>query len=868
MHHDRPIDALPDNPPQLPAKKTTKRPASKANVGRTHSIGTVWEFQDEGDLGVQGQGDQHPPKRRRSAPPKRSKSAKALSQSLPQIAEADEEGHSELQNNEQDQQNSQLSTPPDSAKRTKSKPGSKSKKPQLPPFKSLTVTKQVPKQEKEQASDPISSSSAVKSQLGWRTTQDAVKLAKTTLDKLAAFQYKPPLQTNLQDQVVTTARYAKTHPIAGILQPESVEHDKDPSSSDFRPHPSHGDFFTEACANTRVIDVFDREHIMNVPEDTYLRANQVMEQMSNPVAATQVEELQTSALGSDDRTAVSCSYNVGNSSENYLHPTNLTAPSQEVSCFDESTSSEVRAMDGLMQVTEMSPIDQQPIPGESHHCVTRPDEIFNEVVPVHQGALSYIVSSEAGAGAGAEDPTLPEQDFEEVLQGLVLQPATQPQLVPNRLPRAAKDIQVERSNDDQFEDVQQNVSRDFDLDEFDEGLDDSDLLELASDAIVPDTQCYTRSIPLNNPKSSDIITSPLGPTEIRDRPAPLQQTALTTNNVQSYRAMTGHASLDVEILESEDGDDFPMDAADEAMMVQAAEVVETFDPPESFQHPFDDSESVEVFDSSLQYSPPKPQQLHSTPSKKVDGHRTGAISKPQSPDLEPPTTSMEEDWSFIRRRDANVEAPSETEEDYRCSVVDTTTVRLVTEFFKPQSTQRAPNSTNPILDDSHEYLPLKAFVRPDFPNLTPDRSPIVGVSTQSFLRVCFRIGEMIKEGGRRNALSQDAVIELFAKVIFSTREAPAKQRFQFKDIFSEKPPIADGVLMNYKTTGLAESESKVFIGKGHGTLARCLGRLKRDKRTASGWMLHIITIRETDWEEIRWTKRIVSAGLVKSETPK
>jgi hypothetical protein len=125
---------------------------------------------------------------------------------------------------------------------------------------------------------------------------------------------------------------------------------------------------------------------------------------------------------------------------------------------------------------------------------------------------------------------------------------------------------------------------------------------------------------------------------------------------------------------------------------------------------------------------------------------------------------------------------------------------------------------------------------------------------------------MIKEGGRRNALGQDAIIELFAKVVFSTREAP-KQRFQFKDIFSDKPPIGDGVLMNYKTTGLAESESKVFIGKHQGKLARCLGRLKRDKKTASGWMLHILTIRETDWEEIRWTKRIVSAGLVKSETP-
>jgi hypothetical protein len=41
-------------------------------------------------------------------------------------------------------------------------------------------------------------------------------------------------------------------------------------------------------------------------------------------------------------------------------------------------------------------------------------------------------------------------------------------------------------------------------------------------------------------------------------------------------------------------------------------------------------------------------------------------------------------------------------------------------------------------------------------------------------------------------------------------------------------------------------------------MARCLGRLKRDPRNPAAWLFHIINIRETDWEEIRWTKRIVS----------
>jgi len=56
-----------------------------------------------------------------------------------------------------------------------------------------------------------------------------------------------------------------------------------------------------------------------------------------------------------------------------------------------------------------------------------------------------------------------------------------------------------------------------------------------------------------------------------------------------------------------------------------------------------------------------------------------------------------------------------------------------------------------------------------------------------------------------------------------------------------------------------------LLGADEGTLARCLGRLKRDSKSETGWMLHIANIRMTDWEEIRWTRRIVSAGLVKSE---
>ncbi|RAL67322.1 hypothetical protein DID88_008083 [Monilinia fructigena] len=116
---------------------------------------------------------------------------------------------------------------------------------------------------------------------------------------------------------------------------------------------------------------------------------------------------------------------------------------------------------------------------------------------------------------------------------------------------------------------------------------------------------------------------------------------------------------------------------------------------------------------------------------------------------------------------------------------------------------------------------------------------------------------MLKEGGRCNALGQDAIIELYARVNFSSRESgTTKQHFQFSDLFHDRPPFAKGILSNFKATGLAESESKVFIESNETLMARCLGRVKKDVKNGA-WLLHIINIRVTDWEELRWTKKII-----------
>jgi hypothetical protein len=163
-----------------------------------------------------------------------------------------------------------------------------------------------------------------------------------------------------------------------------------------------------------------------------------------------------------------------------------------------------------------------------------------------------------------------------------------------------------------------------------------------------------------------------------------------------------------------------------------------------------------------------------------------------------------------------------------------------------------------------EYSPLEPFARPNFPARVRDRSPTPGLSSNLILRTCFRIGEVIKVGSACDALVQETIVELFARVTKSLREInTTKQRFEFADLFHDRPPFINGTLENFKVCALQETESSRLSGEGSpGKMVRCIGRIKRDL-TRKCWMLHVINIRATDWEEVRHTKRIAGAGKIK-----
>ncbi|KAL8722286.1 MAG: hypothetical protein Q9225_001190 [Loekoesia sp. 1 TL-2023] len=151
------------------------------------------------------------------------------------------------------------------------------------------------------------------------------------------------------------------------------------------------------------------------------------------------------------------------------------------------------------------------------------------------------------------------------------------------------------------------------------------------------------------------------------------------------------------------------------------------------------------------------------------------------------------------------------------------------------------------------------FIRTPFPAPIRDRSPVIGLSSSTLLRTCFRIGEALNAGSIALRTRQDAVIELYARVLHSERPVGSvKQHFQFADIFMpDKPPFLKGTYGLWKGSELWNLDSKVFLGeKGKGKMARMVGRMGRDEKTRSLEMT-VLSVFEVGWEDVGIVKGIV-----------
>ena len=155
------------------------------------------------------------------------------------------------------------------------------------------------------------------------------------------------------------------------------------------------------------------------------------------------------------------------------------------------------------------------------------------------------------------------------------------------------------------------------------------------------------------------------------------------------------------------------------------------------------------------------------------------------------------------------------------------------------------------------------FIRPPFPKAVRDRSPILGLSNRTVLRICFRIGEALNAAAVASRTNVDAIIELYARVLHSSREVSGgyKQFFQFGDLFTNKPPYLSGTYALWKGVGLWDNDSRELVGdQGRGKMTRVLGRMKRKdpvQGQGPGVEMVVLSIWEVDWEEIGAAKGIV-----------
>ena len=370
-------------------------------------------------------------------------------------------------------------------------------------------------------------------------------------------------------------------------------------------------------------------------------------------------------------------------------------------------------------------------------------------------------------------------------------------------------------------------------------------------------------------------------------------------------------------VNAESDDEFPIDEQDAQCLLQLPTIEEKFEPPSSLQIPFDDnSQTNGIYDPDLQHS--RPSSSRSLRVIQVDGitipigNRT-TIDKYRSSKSHssqhlgrsspcPDGDNENEVYSDVNGGDENLlddvdshfidlEAayPERQEKARNAPPKPAPDIELPKLQWNP-STMYKPTKTLPTSEVAFSASPVVEsqrfplaeissqsrppppaphrisfdtagnalpFARSPFPPLVLDRSPILGVSSSSFLRTCFRIGEALNVATQASHTSTHPLIELYARVTYSHRIG-VEQFIQFADLFrSEKPPFLNGSFVGWKGVDLWDNDSKTFLGDaGKGKVARCVGRMKRDE-TGRGWKVMVLSIWEADWEDVAYVKGIV-----------
>ena len=193
-----------------------------------------------------------------------------------------------------------------------------------------------------------------------------------------------------------------------------------------------------------------------------------------------------------------------------------------------------------------------------------------------------------------------------------------------------------------------------------------------------------------------------------------------------------------------------------------------------------------------------------------------------------------------------------------CSTPRPWTLSSPTSVALSQSSPQLPAPSPTLTTPKHSQTSATPFARPPFPSPALNRSPVLGLSSTSLLRICFRIGEAFNAATQASRLSQDAIVELYARVTSSSREAGI-QHFQFADLFRpEKLPFLIGSYEGWKGVELYETDTRPFLVGVTGKMARAVGRLGRE--VVGGrleWRMKVMSVWEVGWEDVKWVKGVV-----------
>ena len=264
------------------------------------------------------------------------------------------------------------------------------------------------------------------------------------------------------------------------------------------------------------------------------------------------------------------------------------------------------------------------------------------------------------------------------------------------------------------------------------------------------------------------------------------------------------------------------------------------------------SSSTEGFDGGL--SIPGAQNSNGEPLDGRCGRLDHAMKAVKEPNLEPPRSSELLDEFSDDELDQNLSSMNVY------STIPTSSIANDSSSTNRPALLSPPRSASPLQADPTilKPKPLPAyeqygiaftaagapipFVRPAFPIKAVDNSLIPGLSNQTVLRTCFRIGQAFNGASRSSA---DVVIELYARVCESERKG-GRQKFWFADLFTDKPPWLVGWRENWVQFDLWNEDGQSFLGSaGKGLMCRVIGRMRKD--THREYELDISSIWPSNW---------------------